>query len=113
MKNHNDNTKTIEGASGSLDALVGALHLLEFDHEPDGWPAVQMKSITALLDERKAFRLALTEAIFQTARVSRELVAYDPAGSDYSYDWLPEVKRWADLAGVDLSKSDPFFYIRH
>lgn len=50
MKNHNDQEKNTKGASGSLDALVGALRLLEFDHEPDGWPAVQMKDISELLD---------------------------------------------------------------
>jgi len=32
------------------DDLVERLRLLEQDHEPDGWPAVRMRDITALLD---------------------------------------------------------------
>lgn len=32
----------------SLDAVVARLQLLEIDHEPDGWPAVQMRDITRL-----------------------------------------------------------------
>lgn len=34
--------------------LVERLRLLEQDHEPDGWPAVRMRDITALLDELEA-----------------------------------------------------------
>lgn len=30
--------------------LIEKLRLLEVDHAPDGWPAVQMRDITALLD---------------------------------------------------------------
>ena len=32
------------------------LRLLEQDHEPDGWPAVQMRDITELLDELESCR---------------------------------------------------------
>ena len=31
--------------------LLKRLRLLEADHTPDGWPAVQMKDISALCDE--------------------------------------------------------------
>jgi hypothetical protein len=31
--------------------LVEELRLLEVDHEPSGWPAVQMRQISALCDE--------------------------------------------------------------
>lgn len=34
--------------------LVERLRLLEQDHEPDGWPAVRMRDITALLDAIEA-----------------------------------------------------------
>lgn len=30
--------------------LINRMRLLEEDHEPEGWPAVQMKDISALCD---------------------------------------------------------------
>ena len=36
--------------------LIERLRLLEQDHEPDGWPAVRMRDITALLDALEAAR---------------------------------------------------------
>ena len=36
------------------------LRLLEADHDPDAWPAVQMRDITAILDELEALREAHT-----------------------------------------------------
>jgi hypothetical protein len=30
--------------------LVTRLRMLEIDHEPDGWPAIQMKDVSALLN---------------------------------------------------------------
>ena len=35
----------------TLDELLARMRLLEIDHEPEGWPAVQMREITALCDE--------------------------------------------------------------
>ncbi|MEN1941053.1 hypothetical protein WCE39_08165 [Luteimonas sp. MJ174] len=34
--------------------LIEGLRVLEQDHEPDGWPAVRMRDITALLDALEA-----------------------------------------------------------
>jgi hypothetical protein len=34
------------------------LRRLEADHAPDGWPAVKMRDITAVLDELEALREA-------------------------------------------------------
>lgn len=34
--------------------LIERLRVLEQDHEPDGWPAVRMRDITALLDALEA-----------------------------------------------------------
>jgi hypothetical protein len=31
--------------------LIDRMRILEIDHEPDGWPAVQMRDISAMLDE--------------------------------------------------------------
>lgn len=56
-------------------------------------------------------KTALKNATMQTARVSKKLVNFDPAGSDYEVDWLPEVRGWAELCGLDLTKHDPFFYL--
>ena len=36
--------------------LIERLRLLEQDHEPDGWPAVRMRDITAILDALEAAR---------------------------------------------------------
>lgn len=48
-----------------LDELITRLHLLEQDHEPDGWPAVQMCDVTRLLaevDRRVGIQTWLAEA---------------------------------------------------
>lgn len=34
----------------NVDSVVSRMRLLEKDHTPDGWPAVQMKDISALCD---------------------------------------------------------------
>lgn len=34
-----------------VEELLNRMRLLEVDHEPDGWPAVRMRDITALVDE--------------------------------------------------------------
>lgn len=34
-----------------MEELLKRMRLLEVDHEPDGWPSVRMRDITALLDE--------------------------------------------------------------
>lgn len=39
--------------------LIERLRLLEQDHEPDGWPAVRMRDITAILDALEAARESL------------------------------------------------------
>ena len=39
--------------------LVANMRALEADHEPDGWPAVRMKEISALCDEIERLRAAL------------------------------------------------------
>lgn len=39
--------------------LVANMRVLEADHEPDGWPAVRMSTISALCDEIERLRAAL------------------------------------------------------
>jgi hypothetical protein len=45
-----DTSPLLEQANPSLSALCARLRELEKDHDPEGWPAVQMKDISALLD---------------------------------------------------------------
>lgn len=45
-----------------MDELLKKLRLLKADHAPDGWPAVQMRDISAVLDYAETLRQQLTEA---------------------------------------------------
>ena len=47
------------GLGSEASSLVERLRLLEADHEPDGWPAVQLRDITALCSEIDRLRAAL------------------------------------------------------
>ena len=40
----------------TIDQLLARMRLLEKDHSPEGWPAVQMKDVTALCDEIERLR---------------------------------------------------------
>lgn len=42
-----------------LNALLGRMRLLEQDHEPDGWPAVQMRDLSALCEALEASEVKL------------------------------------------------------
>ena len=44
------------GTEAALSILLGRMRLLEQDHGPDDWPAVQMRDITALCDAIAAIR---------------------------------------------------------
>ena len=44
------------GSDAALSILLGRMRLLERDHGPDDWPAVQMRDITALCDALAAVR---------------------------------------------------------
>lgn len=41
-------------------ALIARLRLLPIDHQPDGWPAVRTREITALLDHIDAIKADTT-----------------------------------------------------
>lgn len=66
--------------------------------------------VQVLISEVRLLRKALADAILNQSRVSRTCVDYDPAGSTYELDWLPDVKEWAALCELDLEKHDPFFF---
>ncbi|MCK9154490.1 MAG: hypothetical protein M0P12_00100 [Paludibacteraceae bacterium] len=55
---------------------------------------------------------ALRQAILSTTRIKAECTEFDSSGSTFEIDWLPEVKEWAKLSDLDLSKYDPESYVR-
>ena len=63
-KTDQDTTPTPAGHVGSTDefgTLLARLRLLEQDHAPDGWPAVQMRDLSALLDRLTAAPVAIMD----------------------------------------------------
>jgi hypothetical protein len=50
------------------------LRKLESDHEPDGWPAVQMCDIKAVLDERDSYREELERLLSVVGDDDYELI---------------------------------------
>lgn len=56
--------------SEPIESLIDRLRLLEMDHEPNGWPAVRMRDITALMDEVKKVRAANQDCVahYEAAR---------------------------------------------
>lgn len=63
-----------------MSDIVKRLRLLEADHPPDGWPAVQMRDITALLDEVE--RLAADDITWRSAQKACEHCAPDIAADN-------------------------------
>lgn len=60
-----------------MSDIVKRLRLLEADHPPDGWPAVQMRDITALLDALD--RLTAANRTLRNAQKACETCAPDMA----------------------------------
>lgn len=54
--------------------------------------------VMALAETKEALR----KAILSKGRVKAECTDYDPAGSTYEVDWLPEVKEWAKRPNTKL-----------
>ena len=58
--------KKTTSSGGQVQRIVSRMRLLEKDHDPDGWPAVQMKDISALcdlLEELDIFKFNLREKV--------------------------------------------------
>ena len=58
-------------------------------------------------EEQRKHIIELKAALQQAIRSKRHTVITATCTDDayrYTVDWKPEVKRWAELAGVDLSK---------
>ena len=78
-------------SEADLTILLGRMRLLEQDHGPDGWPAVQMRDITALCDAvmrggstaREAHRLrALLAQAESSLNAIENLCALNPRLAD-------------------------------
>ena len=41
----------------TTDELIADVRNMELDHEPDGWPAVRMRDVSALADEIERLRM--------------------------------------------------------
>lgn len=60
-----------------LETVVMRCRTLEIDHSPDGWPAIQMKDISALCDA-----IEKDESIFKY-RIGQEVIV-KLSGDDYT-----------------------------
>jgi len=40
----------------TIDTIIHACRVMEIDHDPEGWPAIQMYYVTALCDEIELLR---------------------------------------------------------
>lgn len=87
-----------------MDDLVERLRLLEQDHEPDGWPAVRMRDITALLAALEAARKDACVSLVVDARF-REL-AHSHARLQRA---LPGI---VTAAGTDPESGQPRMIVR-
>lgn len=66
-----------------------------------------------LIEENRKLAAALRVAILCQVKTTSVVVDCDPAaGSTYEVDWTSQVREWAELCGLDLSKHEPFFYQR-
>ena len=61
-----DEVEKTSGPCGQVQRIVSRMRLLEKDHSHDGWPAVQMKDISALcdlLEDLDIFKFSLREKV--------------------------------------------------
>lgn len=84
-------------------------HLMNCSHSEDGWC---LECVKQLYSEVERLRQALAESMFNMSKITQRCVQVDSAGNDYEIDWTDEMKRWSLLAGVDLSRHDPFYFMR-
>lgn len=86
-----------------MEDIVEKLRSLEKDHAPDGWPAVQMRDITALLDEIDLLRAQMVPTWDDDTGEPMTLAA---AAKDAD-EWLKFVE-WMHAGGAGPWKfSDP------
>ena len=74
--------------------LVANMRVLEADHEPDGWPAVRMREISALCDEIERLRAALA---------SRDEASQQPQGQTTDHSKLLKMMPLSDAQIAEIS----------
>ena len=52
----------------------------------------------------------LGKAMFCRALTRTRCVEVDPSGNTYEIDWTESARKWAILAGIDLSEHDPSMF---
>lgn len=68
------------------------------------------ESVPALIEEVRALKAALAEAMFHRRIVERTESDSDPAGATYDLEFTPKIQKWAEMAEVDLKKLNPFYH---
>ena len=86
MTNHQDTSTERD--------LVANMRVLEADHEPDGWPAVRMREISALCDEIERLRAALA---------SRDEASQQPQGQTTDHSKLLKMMPLSDAQIAEIS----------
>lgn len=64
--------ENIPGVEPQLNDIVAEMRGFADDHEPDGWPAVRMRQITALCDEVERLRHAILTAAMRLEKSGDE-----------------------------------------
>ena len=72
--------------------LIERLRVLEQDHKPDGWPAIQMRDVTALLDTIEAQSKQI-ESMNSAEKTLRQM-GYTNEGGEY---WKPPLGKAPDF----------------
>ena len=80
--------------------LTEKMRLLEADHSPDGWPAVQMRDVTALVDEIERLTVALSKANASSERFERGWYLRGEA--------LEKIEAWADAYPLQVFPEPDF-----
>lgn len=80
--------------------LIEKFRLLEQDHAPDGWPAVQMRDVTALADEIERLTTALNHANAESERFERKWYLRGDA--------LEKIEAWADAYPLEVFPEPDF-----
>lgn len=71
-------------SEAALSELIGRMRSLEPDHAPDGWPAVQMRDITALCDAVVESNTRTIEFAIHANALAAALDGYqDSCGEDH------------------------------
>ena len=72
--------------------LIERLRVLEQDHKPDGWPAIQMRDVTALLDTIEAQSKQIES--MNSAEKTLSQMGYTTEGGEY---WKPPLGKAPDF----------------